>query len=86
MGDFISQVEAERGEDPDLVSRGHLRADRHCEEGTPTRRLALHIATDILGVCFLENRARASLPEDSRLNHDHQRLQVIALVRFLTGH
>ena len=36
-----------RGQDADLV-RHRLGPDRHHHEGTPTRRLALHLSTDSL--------------------------------------
>ena len=51
----------ERGEDAGLVRRRHLRADFHCQKGAAIGCLALHFATDFIGVCFRENTAITSL-------------------------
>ena len=47
----------ERGEDANLVRRGHLRVDRHCQEIASTQCLALHMSTDLVGLDLRENRA-----------------------------
>ena len=42
----------ERSQDANLVRRGHLRADCHCQEGVAIEGLALHFSTDFVGVGF----------------------------------
>ena len=46
----------ERRENQNLVCHRHLCADRHRQEGTETRRLALHLSTDSVGLDLRENR------------------------------
>ena len=52
----ISRHQRECREEPDMVRRRHLCADRHRQEGTETRRLTLHLSTDSVGVDLRENR------------------------------
>ena len=46
-----------RGEDADLVRRTHLRAHCYRQKRTATPYLALHFATDFIGVYIRENPA-----------------------------
>ena len=46
----------ERGENADLVCRGHLCADRHRQEEGSSRCFALHMPTDLVGLGLRENR------------------------------
>ena len=46
----------ERGEDANLVRRHHLCADCYRQKGASPRCLALHFATDLVGLDFGENR------------------------------
>ena len=55
----------ERGEDAGVVRRGHLRAHRHRQETASTRRLALHLSTDLVGLRFRENPAFMALQVNS---------------------
>ncbi len=60
----------ERGEDANLVRRGHLRVDCHRQERASPQCLALHMSTDLVGLDLRENRgfmrlAARSLPTRS---------------------
>ncbi len=48
----FSGHERERGQDANLVRRVHLRVDRYRQKRTSSQCLALHFATDFIGVCF----------------------------------
>ncbi len=52
----LSGYQRERREKPNLVCHRHLCADRHRQEGTETRCLALHLSTDSVGIDLRENR------------------------------
>jgi len=52
----LSGHQRERREEPDLVRRRHLCADRYRQKGTETRCLALHLSTDSFGLDIRENR------------------------------
>ena len=75
----------ERGEDADLVRRGHLRAHRHRQEGASTRCLALHMSTDLVGLGLRENPAFMRLAARSASNRTTSRREPIDPVRLLTG-
>ena len=51
----FSGDERERGEDANLVRRVHLRVDRHRQKRTSPQCLALHFATDFVGLNIREN-------------------------------
>jgi hypothetical protein len=52
----LSGYQRERREKPSLVCHRHLCVDRHRQEGTETRGLALHLSTDSVGIDLRENR------------------------------
>ncbi len=52
----LSGYQRERREKPSLVCYRHLCVDRHHQEGTKTRGLALHLSTDSVGFDLRENR------------------------------
>ena len=52
----FSGYQRERRAKPNLVRYRHLCADRHRQEGTEARRLALHLSTDSVGIDLRENR------------------------------
>ncbi len=68
----ISGHQRERGEDANLVRRVHLRAHRHRQEGASTQCLALHLATDFVGLGFREN------PDFMRLAARYQQKTALA--------
>ncbi len=57
----ISGHERKRRQDAHLVRRVDQCADRYCQERVATRCLALHFATDFIGVRFRKNPAISSL-------------------------
>ena len=65
----FSGHERERGEDANLVRRVHLRADRHRQKGASPRCLALHFATDFVGLGFRENPDFMRLAARYHQNH-----------------
>jgi hypothetical protein len=62
----------ERRQDPNLVRCRHLRADRHRQKRTPTRRLALHLSTDPVRLHLREN------PDKMRPSKQSTQLQPVS--------
>jgi hypothetical protein len=52
----LPRHQRERREKPDLVRRRYLCPDRHRQERTQPRRIALHLSTDSVGLDLRENR------------------------------
>lgn len=52
----LSGNQLERGEDENLVRRGHICADRHRQEGASSRCFALYLSTDPVGLGLRKNR------------------------------
>ena len=65
----LSGHKRERGEDTNLVRRVHLRADRYRQKGASSQCLALHFATDIVGLYFRENPYFMRLAARHHRNH-----------------
>ena len=68
----FSGHQRERREKPNLVCHRHLCADRHRQEGTQARCLALHLSTDSVGLDLRENRdfmRPPALSQQSRPNN-----------------
>jgi hypothetical protein len=81
----ISRYQRERGEDANLVRRLHLRAHRYRQEGTATRRPALHFATDSFRLGFREKPAFMRLAARSARSRNTARCQPIESIPLLTG-
>jgi hypothetical protein len=75
----------ERGQDADLVRRGHLRAHRHRQKGTPTRSLSLHMSTDLVRLGLRKKSDFMRLAARSVPITTHRFGYPVDLVRLLTG-
>jgi len=82
----LHRHQRERREKPDLVRRSHLCADRHRQEGTEARCLALHLSTDYVGLDLRENRAFMRPSAISVQNGPAVFCQPTESIRHLTGH
>ena len=81
----IPRHQRERGEGANLVRRGHLRVDRHCQERASAQCLSLHMSTDLVGLDLRENRAFMRLAARQVPTRSSQLRQPIDSIRLLTG-